>query len=194
MTRLTWLLPVLLFAALSAFYAWSYRSGETAAQNACARATAEAIAEHEQKLRQNYEQQMEAADQQVRLLRLERAELLVRQQILNRRIDDVTQTYRSTPESEPQPLPACHFTDGFVRLYNQSISAALALPEADTAPGVDGETGTATLTEADELALSALQQSDILHHITAYGARCQSIEAQLVSLIDYLKQHNERTP
>lgn len=193
MTR-TWLMPVLLIAAVAAFYTWSYRAGETAAVNACARTTAETLAAHEQQLRMDYEQQLEAADQQVRLLRLERAELLARQQILNRRIDDVTQQYRPRPDASPEPLPACHFTDGFVSVYNQSISAALALPEADTAPGADGKTGTTPLTETDQLALSALQQSDILHHITEYGARCQSIEAQLNSLIDYLNHYNERTP
>ena len=194
MKSLVWLKPVLLLAAIAAFYTWAYRSGETAAKNVCSRTKAASIAQLEHDLRKGYEQQIQAANQQVQRLRHERAQLLEREQDLNRRIEHVTHQYRAEPKADPQPLPACHFTTGFVRVYNQSISAALSLSEADTATRADREAATATLTETDELALSALRQSDILHHITAYGARCQSIEAQLVSLIDYLTQHNERMP
>ncbi len=165
---------------------WSgWQRGQTWEEAVCNQAAAELLADQEQKLRTEYELQLAEAHDAVRSLRAEKASITQRASELEQEIDRVTSHYREQPQAPTQPLPDCRFTHGFVGLYNAAITPTVQVPRSDPATGADGKTGTAAT--ADPLGLSPVRQPDILHHITGYGARCQAIEAQLSSLIDYLQ-------
>jgi len=162
----------------------------------CQAATAEALASRERALRVEYDAQIRQADDAVRALRAEKKSIEQRAKSLALEIAHVTETYRPTADAPEIPLPQCVFTDGFVRLYNGALGAA-TLPTPGAAAGTDGETGATALAEANGLVASGVRQADILHHMTAYGARCQAIEAQLNRLIDHLdatQQSRQGTP
>jgi septation ring formation regulator EzrA len=115
-----------------------------------------------------------------------------RNQALKEEIKYVTQNWIAPGKAAPQPLPACVFTDGFVRVYNQSITAnssAVGVSAAAYSPGIQSQAETAaTIKASSDLQPSNLERADILQHITSYGARCQDIESQLNQLLDYLEQ------
>lgn len=178
-----------LIAAFGLVYALGYRHGHSAATDEYDRQQAAVTAQREQELRAEYERQIAAGDDAVRRLRAEKAAIAARAQQLEERIAHVTQHYRPAPDAAPEPRPACVFTHGFVGLYNSAIS--LAVSAADPAAGADGTASTTGAAAPDPLGVSGVRQSDILHHITGYGSRCQQIEAQLNALIDHLNQIQE---
>lgn len=167
-------------------YWWGYSRGEAYQSAIRDRAAAEILAEQEKQMRAEYELQLSEANDAVRDLRAEKADIEARATELEERIDYVTSHYRPNAEAPAQQLPACRFTRGFVGLYNAAITPVVPMPGTGASTGADRKAGTAEA--ADALILSPLRQPDILHHITGYGARCQAIEAQLNSLIDYLQQ------
>ncbi len=178
-------IPAALIAVAGLAYAVGWQRGQAWEETICTQAAAELLADQEQQLRTEYERQLAEADDAVLSLRAEKASISQRASELEQEIDRVTSHYREQPQVPAQPLPDCRFTHGFVGLYNAAITPAVQVPRSDPATGADGKTGTAGT--ADPLGLSPIRQPDILHHIAGYGARCQAIEAQLSSLIDYLQ-------
>lgn len=178
-------IPAALIAVAGLAYAVGWQRGQTWEEAICTQAAAELLADQEQQLRTEYERQLAEAHDAVRGLRAEKASISQRASELEQEIDRVTSHYREQPQAPAQPLPDCRFTHGFVGLYNAAITPAVQVPRSDLATGADGKAGTAAT--VDPLGLSPVRQPDILHHITGYGARCQAIEAQLSSLIDYLQ-------
>lgn len=178
-------IPAALIAVAGLAYAVGWQRGQTWEEAICTQAAAELLANQEQQLRTEYERQLAEAHDAVRSLRVEKASITQRASELEQEIDRVTSHYREQPQAPAQPLPDCRFTHGFVGLYNAAITQAMQVPRSDPATGANGKTGTAAT--ADPLRLSPIRQPDILRHITGYGARCQAIEAQLSSLIDYLQ-------
>lgn len=91
----------------------------------------------------------------------------------------VTTLYRQALDAAPEPLPACVFTRGFVRVWDEATGAALPAPE-----GTDGAAASATRAGAVEQLDSGLGQADILAHHTRYAEQCRNTAAQLNRLID----------
>ncbi|GAB2927558.1 hypothetical protein [Rheinheimera gaetbuli] len=178
---------------LSAIKQTSYDAGYSAAEAKHATAVSTALAEQQRTLQAEFKRQLTNANNAVNALRAANRDIAQREQLLLQEIDYVTTHYRPSPAAELEPLPACIFTHGFVSVYNGAISpggaTAAAMPAADTATRADTTASAATATDA--LQPSGIEQRDILHHIAGYGSRCQSIEAQLNQLLDYLESINK---
>lgn len=101
---------------------------------------------------------------------------------LSGEIARVNDLYRQALDAAPEPLPACVFTRGFVRLWNEAIGAAV--PAA-------GDTGRAAQAGADARALDQLDagitRDDILAHHIRYAEQCRGTAAQLDALIDAVR-------
>lgn len=94
----------------------------------------------------------------------------------------VTDLYRTALDAAPEPLPACVFTRGFVRVWDEATGAALPAP---TDP--DGAAAPADGTGAAEQLDAGLGQADVLAHHTRYAEQCRNTAAQLNRLIDALE-------
>ena len=183
-TAAAWYLTAAVLSASIGY--WSgWQRGQAWEEAICTQAAAELMAEQEQQLRTEYERQLAEAHDAVSSLRAEKANIAQRASELEQEIDRVTSHYREQPEAPEQTLPDCHFTHGFVGLYNAAITPTVSVPRTGVTTGTGGKAHTSAT--PDPLGLSPIRQPDILHHITGYGARCQAIEAQLNSLIDYLQ-------
>lgn len=93
----------------------------------------------------------------------------------------VNDLYREALDAPPKPLPACVFTAGWVRVYDQATGARAAVP----APANSGRA--AAQIEAGRAAEqldSGLSQSAVLAHHVRYAEQCRSTAAQLDALID----------
>lgn len=144
------------------------------------------------------QQQLTDANAAVQALADKQQELAARNKALQGEIDHVTNTWLPPGKTTAEPQPACMFTRGFVRVYNQSIATgATTVPAAARAGNADAKATTsaavaraeANQTTADaDLQPSRIGRSDILQHIGQYGQRCQQIEAQLTALQDYLQK------
>lgn len=115
---------------------------------------------------------------------------LAEQQRTNRKTTDrltgeiarVNDLYRDTLDAPPKPLPACVFTAGWVRVYDEATGAVTAgMPTA-----TDTRRAAAQSTEgrAAEQLDSGISQSDVLEHHTRYAEQCRNTAAQLDLLID----------
>lgn len=102
-------------------------------------------------------------------------------------IDAVTQTWRPTPAANPEALPRCVFTRGFVRVWN-SVTAASS---ADPLPASAAAAGTASAPGADDALDSGVSQADILDWLVDYAGRNQRIDAQLDKVIDVETQRQQ---
>lgn len=172
----------------------SYLRGYAEAKADSAEVWSMAIQQQQQQMQAEFERQLEAANTAVTALSAANRDIAQREQQLRQEIDYVTTHYRQSPVAEPEPLPACIFTNGFVSVYNGAISPGGAItttvPAASSAARADT---TANAAEAiDALQPSDISQRDILHHISGYGSRCQAIETQLNGLIDYLENEQRR--
>lgn len=178
---------------LNAIKQTSYDAGYSAAEAANATATSNALAEQQRQLQAEFKRQLNTANSAVTALRTANRDIAQRELLLRQEIDYVTTHYRQSPAAAPELLPACIFTNGFVSVYNGAISdgstTTATVPAADPAAGAN--TTASAATTADALQPSDIKQRDILHHITGYGSRCQSIEAQLNQLLDYLESINK---
>ncbi|WP_175948582.1 hypothetical protein [Burkholderia pyrrocinia] len=96
------------------------------------------------------------------------------------KIDAVTQTYRPTLAANPEPLPRCVFTRGFVRVWNGVAVDAGAdpVPDSSAAGGANAATG------ADDALDSGVSQADLLDWFTDYAAHNRRIDAQLNKVLD----------
>jgi uncharacterized coiled-coil protein SlyX len=162
--------------------------GVTIAKNQCAADTNAALLLSTQKALATVQKQLKDADDAVATLRQKKAATDQQLKLLQGEIKNVTSTWIPPGKAQPEPLPHCVYTNGFVRVYNQSIAPSAANVPAATYPGgVAGAAETATAADTS-LHPSNIQQSDILQHVTQYGARCNDLESQLNQLLDYLEK------
>lgn len=94
----------------------------------------------------------------------------------------VNDLYLKELDAEPEPLPACVFTVGWVRVYDEGTGAiAAGMP-----PATDTGRAAAQSTEgrAAEQLDSGISQRDLLEHHTRYAEQCRNTAAQLDLLID----------
>ncbi len=99
---------------------------------------------------------------------------------LTREIARVNDLYRRALDAAPEPLPACVFTRGWVRVYDQATGAA-PMPPAETAPGAAApSTEAAALEQLD----SGISQRDVLAHHVRYAEQCRNTADQLGALIN----------
>ncbi|MFI8744502.1 DNA-packaging protein [Pseudomonas sp. NPDC077186] len=202
------LLPVaLLVGALAAIYLLidqleqaAYQAGHSAAKAAGDLALAELRSEYqEQELARaiTAEASAKAAakrlqDEQARNDKL--AADLAEQQRQHRKTTDrltgeiarVNDLYREALDAPPKPLPACVFTAGWVRVYDEATGARTAVPAAADSgrAAAQAEAGRA----AEQLD-SGLSQSAVLAHHVRYAEQCRSTAAQLDALIDAVGGH-----
>ncbi|MDZ7870767.1 MAG: hypothetical protein U5L02_16475 [Rheinheimera sp.] len=162
--------------------------GVTIAKNQCVADTNAALLLSTQKALATVQKQLKDADDAVANLRQQKSATDKQLKQLQGEIKNVTSTWIPPGKAQPEPLPHCVYTNGFVRVYNQSIAPSAANVPATAYPGtVAGAAETAT--DADtSLHPSNIQQSDILQHVTQYGARCNDLESQLNQLLDYLEK------
>ena len=94
-------------------------------------------------------------------------------------IDRVNDLYQEALDTPPKPLPACVFTAGWVRVYDEA-SGARVPQTADT-----GRTAAqaAAAIAAEQLA-SGISQRQLLEHHVRYAEQCRNTAAQLDLLID----------
>ena len=192
----------LLLALLMAATLWMHGSGQWDKGYAKAYAEADAALQKLKRLHaeeialraQAAERDAKAAAQQLRdtLARFDQlAGELASTQRENRQTTDrltgeiarVTTLYRQARDAAPEPLPACVFTRGFVRVWDEATGAALpasADPHGTAAP--------AARTGAVEQLDSGLGQADVLAHHIRYAEQCRNTAAQLNRLIDALER------
>lgn len=95
-------------------------------------------------------------------------------------IHRVTTQYRRAPAAPLEPAPACVFTHGFVRVWNESAGpAGQPVPAAGDPGAVAGTAG------ADDALDSGVSQADVLAHRIDSAARCRDIESRLNALTDF---------
>lgn len=169
--------------------------GTKTAQTQCAADTNAALLKAAQQALATKTEQLQAADLAVTELRQQQAQTTATIARLQGEIEHVTSTWLPPGKTAPEPLPDCVFTNGFVRVYNDSISpgpGSARVPTAVSAASVAGaaQAGAAADTSSIDTSLhpSSVRQTDILQHITQYGGRCQDIESQLNQLLDYLEK------
>ncbi|WP_312929117.1 DNA-packaging protein [Stutzerimonas nitrititolerans] len=98
---------------------------------------------------------------------------------LSEEIARVNDLYREALDAQPKPLPACVFTAGFVRVWDEATGAAMP---ASSDPGRAAAQGTDA--RAAEQLDTGLSQSDVLTHHVRYAEQCRNTAAQLDRLID----------
>lgn len=93
----------------------------------------------------------------------------------------VADLYREALDAPPKPLPACVFTTGWVRIYDEATGARTAVPGA-------ADSGRAAAQGPDPVAAeqldSGLSQAALLGHHIQYAEQCRNTAAQLDALID----------
>ena len=94
----------------------------------------------------------------------------------------VNDLYRRALDAAPEPLPACVFTRGWVRVYDQATGAA-PMPPAKTATGAAAPGAEAAALEQLD---SGLSQRAVLAHHVRYAEQCRNTSAQLDALINAL--------
>lgn len=146
----------------------------------------QALLEQQARLQTEYQQRVDQANAAVTALRAENAQISQRETALQEQIRHVTTQYRRTPHAPVEPLPGCVFTRGFVRVYNRAIGAD-SVPATGVAAAADGEARATSTADT----LSDINRTDILNNVVANGSRCQRIENQLNTLIDYLNTLQE---
>lgn len=193
-----YLLLKVALAQLAAIKEASYQAGFDSATAGHAKAMSAALLAQQQQLQADFSRQLKRANSANAAIQAERQALAERARALEEEIDYVTTYYRSGPTAEPEPLPACIFTHGFVGVYNSAIGAKHDITATMPTAGATQRTTaaadtTAAINSPDALQPSGVGQADILQHLTGYGTRCLAIEAQLNGLIDYLEQEQRRT-
>ncbi|WP_160286846.1 DNA-packaging protein [Pseudomonas knackmussii] len=110
-------------------------------------------------------------------------ELRTKTESLQKEINRVTTLYRRALDAQPEPLPQCVFTRGFVRVWNSTGDGV-----ADLSSTGQGSSRTAAPTaEGDpaEQLDSGVGQADVLDNRVRNGEQCAAIRAQLNRLIDW---------
>lgn len=119
---------------------------------------------------------------------------LVNQQRMYRQTTDrlsgeiarVNDLYRKALDAEPEPVPACVFTAGWVRVYNEATGAIAARVPA---PAVSGGIAapSAEARAADQLD-SGVSPSGLLAHHVRYAEQCRNTSDQLDTLIKAVQE------
>jgi predicted RNase H-like nuclease (RuvC/YqgF family) len=118
------------------------------------------------------------------------ASSLAEQQRLHRKTTDhlsgeiarVNDLYREALDEPPKPVPACVFTNGWVRVYNEATgSAGAAMPK--TANTGRAAAPPASTTAVEQLR-SGVNQTQLLAHHVRYAEQCRNTATQLDLLID----------
>ena len=92
----------------------------------------------------------------------------------------------------------CSFSPDFVRLYNEAVGAAApdsgggAVPQAGDPAPVAGAPDAAPAVGPGLRPVRAVTPADILAHVRDFGARSQSLEAQVNALIDFASEPGGR--
>ena len=102
---------------------------------------------------------------------------------LQKEVTRVSTLYRKALDAAPEPVPACVFTRGWVRLYDRATGAELPAAPADPA----GTTAPAGEAAALEQLDSGVDQAGLLAHHIDYAEQCRNSAAQLDRLIDLLE-------
>ncbi|AJO77500.1 hypothetical protein [Pseudomonas sp. MRSN 12121] len=100
-------------------------------------------------------------------------------------ISYVTNLYRRAIGAQPEPLPACVFTTGFVRVWNAAngvSTASTAMPTQNTTSGTAAPSSRAGA--ADELD-SGIGQAQVLFNQVRNGEQYGACRAQLNRMIDW---------
>ncbi|WP_447588669.1 DNA-packaging protein [Aquipseudomonas campi] len=104
---------------------------------------------------------------------------------LSGEIARVNDLYRKALDAEPEPLPACVFTAGFVRVWDEATGARAPMPETAD-PVRAAAQGTDAI--ASEQLDSGISQSAVLAHHVRYAEQCSNVAAQLDALIDAVQE------
>lgn len=91
----------------------------------------------------------------------------------------VNDLYRDALEASPKPLPACVFTAGWVRVYDQATGARV--PAADDPQRTAASASQAAAAEQLD---SGISQGQLLAHHIRYAEQCRNTTRQLELLID----------
>lgn len=91
----------------------------------------------------------------------------------------VNDLYREALDTPPKPLPACVFTAGWVRVYDEASGARV--PQAADAGRAAAQVAEARAAEQLD---SGLGQGAVLAHHVRYAEQCRNVAAQLDLLID----------
>jgi hypothetical protein len=102
---------------------------------------------------------------------------------LQKEVTRVSTLYRKALDAAPEPVPACVFTRGWVRLYDRATGAELPAAPADPA----GAAAPAAEAAAAEQLDSGVSQAGLLAHHIDYAEQCRNSAAQLDRLIDLLE-------
>lgn len=91
----------------------------------------------------------------------------------------------------------CSFSPDFVRLYNEAVGAAGhsgdgAVPQTGDPAPVAGAPDAAPAVGPGLRPVRAVTPADILAHVRDFGARSQSLEAQVNALIDFASEPGGR--
>lgn len=102
---------------------------------------------------------------------------------LQKEVTRVSTLYRKALDAAPEPVPACVFTRGWVRLYDRATGAELPAAPADPAGAAAPAGEAAALEQLD----SGVSQAGLLAHHIDYAEQCRNSAAQLDRLIDLLE-------
>lgn len=102
---------------------------------------------------------------------------------LQKEVTRVSTLYRKALDAAPEPVPACVFTRGWVRLYDRAIGAELPAAPADPAGAAAPPAEVAAAEQLD----SGVSQAGLLAHHIDYAEQCRNTSAQLERLIDLLE-------
>lgn len=91
----------------------------------------------------------------------------------------VNDLYREALDAPPKPLPACVFTRGFVRVWDEATGARLPAASDTGRAAAQG-----TDARAAEQLDSGISQGQLLGHHVRYAEQCRNTAAQLDLLID----------
>lgn len=95
----------------------------------------------------------------------------------------VNDLYQAALDAPPEPLPACVFTRGFVRVWNEATGAAVPAAEH---PG--GAAATPPDARAADRLDAGINRADLLRHHVRYAEQCKGIADQLNALIDIVQE------
>lgn len=93
----------------------------------------------------------------------------------------VNDLYRKALDAEPEPVPACVFTAGFVRVWDEATGAATPMLAAADTGRVAAQSAESRAAEQLD---SGISQRDVLAHHVHYAEQCRNTSAQLDALID----------
>lgn len=95
----------------------------------------------------------------------------------------VNDLYRAALDAPPEPLPACVFTRGFVRVWDEATGAAV--PTAEHPGGAAAPSPEARAVDQLDAGIS---RAELLRHHVRYAEQCRSTAEQLNALIHIVQE------